>query len=554
MAENDTALMGAGSASGRGGIFLSITAATIIGVFYLWRLWLLNYHGFDPDEFFYLHRAWCESRGMIPYRDFFDHHTPWLFFILAPVFRLYPVDSNPEAAVEFIFLGRRIMMVFTGMGLVLTFVLARLWRGNSVAWIATALLSTSVVFMRKTLEIRPDGLAMVLWLGSLVLTFIAVKDPNVSSRRLWLFGFSGFLLGGAIMTTQKMLLMVPGFTVAMAWYLLGGSGTQRARLAGCLWQLAGFWVPVLATLAFFVAHHALYRFFEYNLVFNLNWPNRFAPWTLLRIAVHWNPAVFVLGSSGLLLEIAREPRTLGFTLNRLLFVITIGALASLVEIPNPFFQYYLTFLPLLAIYAADFLWFTTCELIGPDTQPKSARSKIAIATVLVIAMVCADRLFAPNEAFGPMLCVALFLTAGAALMFRFPEPALALFVIGLSIEPYHYIRKHSMPHMNDQRLHQLRLVLTITRPADTVMDGWSGLGVFRPHAYFYWSLSPRNRFILSSQDRRELLSGLRSGRIAPRLIFPDQDGLGWISPEVELFLLKYYELVPGEFPIFRRKE
>ena len=28
---------------------------------------------FNPDEFEHLHFAWCISKGMLPYRDFFEH-------------------------------------------------------------------------------------------------------------------------------------------------------------------------------------------------------------------------------------------------------------------------------------------------------------------------------------------------------------------------------------------------------------------------------------------------------------------------------------------------
>ena len=70
---------------------------------------------FNPDEFWHLHSAWCLSRGMIPYRDFFEHHTPWLYFLLAPIFSLYRVDVDPNAAVAFIFLARRIMIFFAAI-------------------------------------------------------------------------------------------------------------------------------------------------------------------------------------------------------------------------------------------------------------------------------------------------------------------------------------------------------------------------------------------------------------------------------------------------------
>jgi hypothetical protein len=65
-------------------------------------------------------------------------------------------------------------------------------------------------------------------------------------------------------------------------------------------------------------------------------------------------------------------------------------------------------------------------------------------------------------------------------------------------------------------------------------------GVFRSHAYFYFFILQELRNQLTDADRRELLDGLRSGCIAPRLIFLDKD-LCDSSPEVTAFLRRNYE-------------
>src|SRR5262245_18678610 len=44
--------------------------------------------GIDPDELEHLHAAFCVSRGELPYRDFFEHHGPALYYALLPLFKL----------------------------------------------------------------------------------------------------------------------------------------------------------------------------------------------------------------------------------------------------------------------------------------------------------------------------------------------------------------------------------------------------------------------------------------------------------------------------------
>ena len=61
---------------------------------------------FDPDEFEHAHAAWCWWKGMIPYKDFFEHHTPWYYAVLRPLFRWFDVDASLESARHFLLLGR----------------------------------------------------------------------------------------------------------------------------------------------------------------------------------------------------------------------------------------------------------------------------------------------------------------------------------------------------------------------------------------------------------------------------------------------------------------
>ena len=56
---------------------------------------------------------------MLPYRDFFDHHTPWLHFILQWIFLIWGQD------IPTIFIARKLMLVFTGGLLYVTYRLGK---------------------------------------------------------------------------------------------------------------------------------------------------------------------------------------------------------------------------------------------------------------------------------------------------------------------------------------------------------------------------------------------------------------------------------------------
>jgi len=481
-------------------------ALILVAAFYLWRLWLLQSVVFNRDEFEHLHAAWLISRGLIPYRDFFEHHTPGFWLMLAPLYRWYPVEQNPDTAVAFIFMARRASMMFAGVGLALTWVLARMWGGDRVAWIAVALLSTSVSFMMKTLEVRPDVPATALWLGYLASMYAAFR-ATTTRKQSSLFALSGLLLGGAVMCTQKVLVALPAIVFAMLWYLVGGEGKPLHRLANCLWQVAAFCFPILATVAFFQAHGAFRAFVYYNLASNLNWKSGLPlpgeiPWVFRQ-----NTMLVSLGIVGVLLEACRQLRDKAFTRDKFLLLVTLGAIAGLVELPEAWLQYYLSFMPLLAIYAASVL-----------------SSAVDRASELASAQ--------PNSVLTQLL-------AGSTL---------ALVLLALSVSPGLEMRRQFAAETNTRQLGNLRWVLLHSSPTDPVLDCWSGLGVFRPNAYFYSMLYDQ---MLSASDREQLAADLMSGRMAPKLVFPSHDLLRWVSPNVRSALLKNYTNVPGEFIFYR---
>jgi hypothetical protein len=526
---------------------LAVTALILIIVLYLWRLWLLKTVEFNPDEFWHLHSAWCLSTGLIPYRDFFEHHTPWLYFLLAPIFRFYRVDVDPNAAVAFIFLARRIMILCAATALALTFVLGRLLRCERVAWLSTALLSTTVVFAHKTLEIRPDVPAMVLWLGCLVTLLKAIDARGITERKeRCLFILSGFFIGGAVMTAQKILVVMPGLGLAMLWYLAAGEGRARKRLLNCVRQLIGFSVPIIGTLMFFWAHGAFWTFIKYNLM-NAAWKTRWPVYLLIRHVIAQNPILVVLGSLGLVREAfhrQRSPR------EALFFLITAGAITGVFALPTPWLQNYLIFLPLLALSAGDFLVFITDWIFTSDAAVNRLTGRLAITFAFGLVASGAVVLLSDPSSLWVHLTFGMFLLTGTTLLLRFPGTALALLLIAFSVHPVYHMRKE-LSSANALQLKRLRYVLANSLPSDTVMDGWSGLGVFRRSAWFYPFIHGEIEPLLSPSDRKQLLLGLQLGKIAPKFVFPNEAMLS-ISDPVTVFLLTHYEPVDGD-PYLRRR-
>src|SRR5258708_4019017 len=115
----------------------------------LWAYEIPN-RGIDPDELEHLHAAFCAWRGDVPYRDYFEHHAPALYYLLLPLFELI----GPRLSVLW---GGRILMACCSLAtLWQTGRLARRWAGDRAGPLAMALLAWTPVFRSKAIGVLPD--------------------------------------------------------------------------------------------------------------------------------------------------------------------------------------------------------------------------------------------------------------------------------------------------------------------------------------------------------------------------------------------------------------
>lgn len=542
-------------------LVLYLTALILILVGHGQRLWLLKVRAFDQDEFEHLHTAWSISKGMLPYRDFFEHHTPWFDFFLAVFYPLFRVDTDVGSAFSFIFFARYLMWIFTGGIIALTFLLGHLWGGARVAWVGAVLLIDTVIFQEKTLEIRPDVFGVICWLACLALLVQGVRSERPADRRTTRsFAWSGALLGVSVMSSQKILVGMPAFALALLWYLIDpeGHGDFNRRIRNILLHIAGFCVPILLTVGYFALRGGLREFIHFCLLLNLRWRLHFAPYKYLRQLVHQNPAFVALAAVGILKTASRVFSHVARRRGDFLVVLpTIGLIVGLFLIPVPHRQYYLTFLPLLAVLAGNLLIYL---LDAYATLTPQRRHRSLLTEAVFLAVLTAGALWytfsvaisqtPSSEVYSAVWPLAL-VAAAMFLLRGFRDLALALVLIAASLYPLQQTR-HAFTRHNTATLHQLRYVLEHTTRTDTIMDGWSGLGVFRPHAYFYWFLHGDILALLSDEDLARLLADLQSARIAPKLIVLDRD-LRRLPEETTMFFLQHYEPV-GVGSIWRRKD
>lgn len=146
---------------------------------------------YSIDEFQYAHAAWLVSKGFVPYRDFFDHHFPFLYQLASPIFFLSKDNPSAMALMRWFMIPWWAWMVIS-----LGYLNRRV--GMASALLGIAFLLSMKPFLERATEFRPDVLAFSFFVGALVLV-----SPRTHALGKWHLFFSGILMGACLWSSQK---------------------------------------------------------------------------------------------------------------------------------------------------------------------------------------------------------------------------------------------------------------------------------------------------------------------------------------------------------------
>jgi hypothetical protein len=437
----------------------------------------------DPDESQHLHAAWQVAQGRVPYRDFWEHHLPLFYPLLAPVVRL--VGETPAVYT----VARTLVSVAALAALVLTARLGgRLPRGTGL--LAALLLGLVPQYLETTTEARPDVPALVAWLGSL-LAVVRWREGG-GSGCLWM---AGALQGLGLTLSLKAVYGFPGLALAV----LGGrrrrppDGGGLAALAplalGTALPLAG----VVAWLAAAGGADALRGLLAQGVGANLGFVDFTKTWPLPGVGLPLGG----LAAAGLVLTLRAEGLrgALRHPLHGTLLpaLATVATLLALPWTPAVYEQAWLPVLPIASLYGAVS---GQALLAWAGGQPGAARrAVVALAAVAALGVPAAG-------------------SAWEALRDR-----------------------------GEAQRWAMRRLLAETCPDEPVLDG-TALAVFRPAAYRYGVLmnGVREWIAQGRIPEEQIEEDLRAARA--RVAYADSRVRSLIGP-VATFLRRHYVPVPG---------
>ncbi len=494
-----------------------------------------------PDEFQHLHSAWCVANGQTPYVDFFEHHPPFIYYLLWPVFQFL------EPGFNLILAARTLMVVLNAAIVFATYELARSSLGRRMAQYAVLLLLSDVLFFEFGFWVITDVPAVLLTLAS---AWCLIRAGRTETAR-WFFAASA-LLGMAVFFTPKVICLGLGVAIWFLIYLVRSENREQLskRLGMAASFLGGAVVP-LGLLLFLIGPGSWPAFWDQNVTLNLSWKARHSPLPHVRHMLVTNGPLWIAAGFGLLGMIHRMiarpdtfrrsgPVTLSFA------SLVFGAIV----LPVVWQEYFVGLVPFGVIAAGYGLHRLATHLSLDGKFRHAAQTNRWLASgsiVLSLILVCAlgynflrvgNMLSLISVLQGIVLvALTLFVVWFAGRQGQRGRVGLAAVAAMLALPVL--VQCHLTRTANNFEHRQaIDFVLARTGPNDFVFDGYMGYGLFRPHAYKWWFLHDETQLMLSEHERGQAIVEALS-RHRPKIVLYDC----WVEalePVVHKYIRSHY--------------
>jgi len=319
---------------------------------------------FDHDELEVIHTSWKIYQGEEIYVNFFQHHHPLLYYLLVPLIAL-----NGEQ-VSTLVIARAILYILYLSILAVTYLLAKKLFNSTTAIISLILLSTSLMYTKNAIEVRPDVPQTLFCLISLYFLFAFLNKTRM--RDLVLCGFTA---GIALLFLQKAAIFLFLGTVILLKELY----RKKVVFRDLLICLVACFLPLGLYLLYLQLNQQLGSYFFFNWIFNAHFLDREYPWQTLWTSYQENPLLWAF----FILELCFCLKTRSQSQLRW---IAVGTLVFIIATKKPHQQYFIPLMPLIAILSAHAI------------QSFFRQNKKAIAAVLFLAVFYPFLVFA-NGAF-----------------------------------------------------------------------------------------------------------------------------------------------------------
>lgn len=289
------------------------------------------------DTLEHIHSSWLVYANFVPYKDFFQHHNPLLWYIFAPFVGLHAkgLDDNIITAVV---IAAAVIVSFINY-LYLYLITSRFLSSKFAGIIASAVAFTPYVVL-SVIHFRPDNFMLTAFFAGLYYYFCHIKE-----QKLWQLVLAFMLFWCSFMFLQKIvftLLLVGAVTL----YLLC---VQKLRWENVLYAALSPLLLSLAFVAYLYQNDILAVWYHSNFTFNLHIPELFDE---RRIGYVWPELKLLLAGGACALIFCLKKSNLYFKIIAFIFI---AELCQRLFYFSAFAYYYLLLIYTASVLTAVFL-------------------------------------------------------------------------------------------------------------------------------------------------------------------------------------------------------
>ncbi len=276
----------------------------ILGLGYgLFIAWFTDTLGGDTLE--HIHSSWLVYANFIPYKDFFQHHNPLLWYMFAPIVGLHAkgIDDN---TITSLVISSAIIISF--INYFYLYLITKRFLSDRFAGIMAAAIALTPYMFLSIIHFRPDNFMLTTFFAGLYYYLAYLEDKRIGQLSL-----SFLLFWCSFMFLQKIiftLLLLGGITVYLLYI-------RKIRVTDFLYALM---IPITLSLGFVIylwANNILYIWYQSNFTFNLYIPELFDE---RRIGKVWTELYLMLIGSGLSILFCFRKANIYYKIISILFI------------------------------------------------------------------------------------------------------------------------------------------------------------------------------------------------------------------------------------------
>ncbi len=258
------------------------------------------------DTLEHIHSSWLVYANFIPYKDFFQHHNPLLWYMFAPFVGLHAkgLDDNIITATV---VSAAIIVSFINY-LYLYLITSRFLSSKFAGIIASAIAFTPYVVL-SVIHFRPDNFMMTAFFAGLYYYFCHIKE-----QKLWTLVLAFFLFWCSFMFLQKIvftLILIGCITLLLLYQ-------KKLDWNNVIYAAS---LPIALSLlfvAYLYKHDILAVWYHSNFTFNLHIPELFDE---RRIGHIWPELKLLLAGAFAAIVLCLKKSNVYFKIIALIFVV-----------------------------------------------------------------------------------------------------------------------------------------------------------------------------------------------------------------------------------------